>query len=397
MTAPCARLTRAAARAGVSEGGPKSGDLARAVATAALQRAERCEGSIRAEFQETPLQGSDVCSVLHKAEQASTTVTIARMHNGDCNHMEVLKFGDSQCAVIRKVPGKGPSQEFVCVFLSKPTMYMDRPNTPLQLDIRRNLPYFLTHRVSESNVWNEVAVQEDDFLILASDGFWDNFNDGYGFLSREQMMEKIPSFFKENYLWWASNTSNNESFVNFIGRAMRHAVVHRMSGPHSSSTTNKRTNKADDVSFYLGTLQHDGDEDLSADSSKEVERSLLADDKLSHLKISQGVEYNSTTTREYLKSLFVQKEIKQVEDRFEGYKVDMCRHKGYCHRDDCVFAHDESELRCLRWTRHGCAGGCGLKHSTDDAEVARKAIDKMRTYKANQNRANFGRLERGRP
>ncbi len=325
-------------------------------------------------------------------------MTIARLHNGDCNHIELFEVGDSQCAVIRKVPGKGPSQEFVCLFLSKRTMYKDRPTTPLQLDIHRNLPFFLTNRVSESNVCNEVAVAEGDFLILASDGFWDNFNEGWGFLSREQMMEKLRSFFKDNYLWWASNTSHNESFVNFIGRAMRDAVVHRMSGPHLSSTTNQRTKKQDDVTFYLGTLQHRGDKDLRADSSKEVERSLLASDKLSHLKISQGVQYNSTTTREYLESLFVQEEIKQVEDRFEGYKVEMCRHKECCyHRDDCVFAHEESELRCLRWTRHGCAGGCGLKHGTDDAEVARKAIDKMRTYKANQNRAIFGRLERGRP
>jgi len=338
-----------------------------------------------------------VCDVFHTAEKASTTVTIVKVHNGNCQRIEGIEVGDSQWAVIRKVPGKGPSQEFVCRYLSKRKMYKDQPTTPLQLDIHRNLPFFLTNRVSESNVCSEVPVEEGDFLILGSDGLWDNFNGGWGFLSREQMMEKLVSFFKDNYLWWASNTSHNESFVNFIGRAMRDAVVHRMSGPHFSTTTNERTKKPDDVTFYLGTLQLRGDKALRADSSKEVEKWLFASDNLSHLKISQGVQFDSTTTKEYFESLFVSEEIKQVEDRFEGYKVDMCRHKGRCyHGKDCVFAHSESELRCLRWTRHACAGGCNLKHGTDDPVVARTALDKFRIYKAKRDRANVGMLEGGR-
>ena len=386
MTAPRARLTRAAARAGVSAGGAKSGDLARAVATAALQRAETCKGGIRVEFQK-PLQGSEVCGILHET-CASTTVTILKLHNGGCTRIEAIELGDSQWALMRP----GPDNRFECRYVSTRKMFVNQPKCPLQLDAKRNLSFFLSNKVSESDVYNEVPVEEGDILLAGSDGLWANFNEGYGILSNVQMQEKLESFFKVNYAWWASNAKHKEPFVNFVGRGMRDAVVQRMSGPLVSSKTNKRTKSEDDVTFYLGTLKLLGDEALRADSFKETPLWLFASDKVSHEKISQGVEYDSTTSKEHIESLFVPDEIKQVEDRFEGYRVEMCRNQGHCHfGEKCVFAHSKAELRCALWTRRVlCAGGCELKHGTEDAGAAHMALNQMQTYKANRNRAKFG-------
>ena len=388
-------LTHAVAHSGVSAGGSQSGDLARAVATAAHSRAENCAGRIADAFR-SPFHNSAVSNILDRSPQASTTVTMLKMHNpgekgGDakgCSFIEAIEVGDSQWALLRR----GEDNGWSCRYISAPRMYLDQPGCPLQFGAKQDIAFFLGNEASGSSVCQLVPVEQGDVVVAASDGMWDNFNEGFGLLSGDQMKEKLEAFFKSHYGWWASNTNEKEPFVSFVGKRIKDAVIQRMSGPQTSSTTNRITRKDDDVTFFVGTINALGQESSHDDCSQSPDGWLFASDKVDHVRISDGIEYHCNTTKQYVEEALSQGMPEREADRFEGYKVDMCRNARECRFGArCIYAHHEGELRCKFWTRNTCHAGdkCSRKHGTANPQVAREALDQFTKSKAKRGRAQF--------
>jgi hypothetical protein len=167
-----------------------------------------------------------------------------------------------------------------------------------------------------------------------------------------------------------------------------------MEGPEISSSSNQRTKKLDDVTFFVGMINELCQGSSHDDCEKSPTTFLFASSKLDHKLISRGLEFDSSTTKEYVEAAqaLTQRIPKPEEDRFEGYKVDMCRNPSTCvFGDRCIFAHHAEELRCKYWTRHACRDGdkCLRQHATTDPNIARAALEKYEKAKAKRHLANF--------
>ena len=383
---------------GVSAGGSSSGELARAFASTAYSRASNGARMMAEEFR-SPLEEKSVTDIWKRSPKASTTVTMLKLHNQrGCSFIESIEVGDSQWALLRR----GEDSKWKCTYISVAQMYKAHTSCPLQLDINNDIAFFLKNNVSGHTICNRVHVKSGDIVIAASDGLWDNLNDGVGLLQgRSQKSHKLEEFFNNEYRWWDKNKDKNkdkgkvqETFVSFVGRSLRNEVTSRMEGPEISSSSNQRTKKLDDVTFFVGMINELCQVSSHDDCEKSPTTFLFASNKLDHKLISRGLEFDSSTTKEYVEAAqaLTQRIPKPEEDRFEGYKVDMCRNPSTCvFGDRCIFAHHAEELRCKYWTRHACRDGdkCLRQHATTDPSTARAALEKYEKAKAKRSLANF--------
>ena len=273
-------------------------------------------------------------------------------------------------------------------------MYKYQTNCPLQLDVNNDVAFFLENKVSGHTICHRVPVKSGDIVIAASDGLWDNLNDGVGLLRDRQKSHKLEAFFNHHYPWWDDNYKKGkvqEPFVGFVGRRLRDEVTSRMEGPEISSSSNQRIKKLDDVTFFVGMINELHKGSSHDDCEKSPTTFLFASNKLDHGLISRGLEFDSFTTKEYIEAALTQRIPKPEEDRFEGYKVDMCRNASTCvYRDRCIFAHHAEELRCKHWTRYVCRDGdkCSRKHATTDPSIARAALEQYKKAKGKRGRAS---------
>ena len=347
---------------GVSAGGSSSGELARAVASTAHSRASNGAGMIAESFR-SPLEEKIVTDIFERSPKASTTLTLLKLHNErGCSFIESIEVGDSQWALLRR----GEDSKWECPYISEARMYKTQTSCPLQLDVNN-----------------------------ASDGLWDNLNDGVGLLQGIRKAHKLEAFFNHHYPWWNDNYKSKgrvqETFVSFVGRRLRDEVTSRMEGPEISSSSNQRIKKLDDVTFFVSMINelHQGSSHDDCETSPTT--FLFASNKLDHGLISGGLEFDSTTTKEYIEAALTQRIPRPEEDRFVGYKVGMCRNASTCvFGDRCKFAHHAEELRCKHWTRHACRDGekC-LRHATTDPSIARAALGQCEKAKGKRSRASF--------
>ena len=376
---------------GVSAGGSSSGELARAVASTAHSRASNGAGMIAESFR-SPLEEKIVTDIFERSPKASTTLTLLKLHNErGCSFIESIEVGDSQWALLRR----GEDSKWECPYISEARMYKTQTSCPLQLDVNNDIAFFLENKVSGHTICQCVPVKSGDIVVAASDGLWDNLNDGVGLLQGIRKAHKLEAFFNHHYPWWNDNYKSKgrvqETFVSFVGRRLRDEVTSRMEGPEISSSSNQRIKKLDDVTFFVSMINelHQGSSHDDCETSPTT--FLFASNKLDHGLISRGLEFDSTTTKEYIEAALTQRIPRPEEDRFVGYKVGMCRNASTCvFGDRCKFAHHAEELRCKHWTRHACRDGekC-LRHATTDPSIARAALGQCEKAKGKRSRASF--------
>jgi len=239
---------------GVSAGGSSSGELARAFASTAHSRASNGAGMIAESFR-SPLEEKIVTDIFERSPKASTTLTLLKLHNErGCSFIESIEVGDSQWALLRR----GEDSKWECPYISEARMYKTQTSCPLQLDVNNDIAFFLENKVSGHTICQCVPVKSGDIVVAASDGLWDNLNDGVGLLQGIRKAHKLEAFFNHHYPWWNDNYKSKgrvqETFVSFVGRRLRDEVTSRMEGPEISSSSNQRIKKLDDVTFFVSMI-----------------------------------------------------------------------------------------------------------------------------------------------